>query len=347
MKNYKTVHVNVKNGYDIKIGENLIQTLGEEISSMVSNAKVAIISDDIVYAKYGKNVEEVISKKGIVAKSYVFSHGEENKNLITYGKILEFLAINGFDRGDVIVALGGGVVGDTAGFVSATYLRGIKYVQVPTTLLSAVDSSVGGKTAVDLIAGKNLVGAFYQPSLVLIDTNIIANLPKDVFLDGMGEVLKYSLLSKDVFDLLNSSNYSISELIYLCIDYKKRIVEEDEFENGNRKLLNLGHTPAHAIELLSQFKITHGRAVALGLRIIVNYCLKINRITQGEYDSFLNIYNKFIEDEKLPYTNKEMYFASLSDKKRLGDSISIVVIDGIGKPKIEKIKLALLEEVYS
>lgn len=347
MEEIKTLRVNVKNGYEIKIGKNLLDNLGAEISLLTKDSKIAVISDDVVFSLYGKRVIENIKEQGFIVKSYYFNHGEENKNLRTYEDILDFLAQNEFTRKDLIVALGGGVVGDTVGFVSATFLRGVRYIQVPTTLLSAVDSSVGGKTAVDLKAGKNLVGAFYQPSLVLIDTEIIKNLPKEIYLDGMGEVLKYAVLSKKVYDLLNQKDYSLSELIYLSVDYKKRIVEEDEFESGNRKLLNLGHTPSHAIELLSGYKITHGKAVAMGLKIMLSYSLKEKRISSDLYSSLLKIINDSVGDICSPYTAKEMADASKNDKKRSGDGISMVIVNGIEKLEFVKVALDQVEGVYS
>lgn len=347
MEEIKTLRVNVKNGYDIKIGKNLLDTLGKEIANISKDSKIAVISDDTVFSLYGKRVVSLIEREGFIVKSFYFDHGEENKNLSTYEKILDFLAQNEFTRKDVVIALGGGVVGDTVGFVSATFLRGVKYIQVPTTLLSAVDSSVGGKTAVDLKAGKNLVGAFYQPSLVLIDTEIIRNLPKDIYLDGMGEVLKYAVLSKKVYELLRKENYSLQDLIYLSVDYKRAVVEEDEFESGNRKLLNLGHTPAHAIELLSEYKITHGKAVSMGLKIMLAYSLKEKRISNELYSSLIKIINEKVGDISSPFTPKQMADASKNDKKRSGNGISMVIVNGIEDLEFVKVPVDKVEEVYS
>lgn len=337
----KTIRVNLKKGYDIQIGKNL--NLVEYISKITNTDKIAIVSDDIVYPLYGEKLKKDLKEKGYNVYTYFFNHGEENKNLKTYEGILNFLAENEFTRTDTIIALGGGVVGDTVGFASATFLRGVKYIQIPTTLLSAVDSSVGGKTAVDLSSGKNLVGAFYQPSLVLIDAKVIEELPAEIYLDGMGEVLKYAILDQKIYQLLSKGCYDLAELIYLCVEYKRQIVEEDEFEGGKRKLLNLGHTPAHAIELLSNYQITHGKAVRMGLKIMLNHAIKTGAICKETYESL----SKLIGETSCKYLPSELKEASLGDKKRVGDFINMVKIYGIGDCRIEKVNINDLEGVYS
>ena len=237
----KTVKVNASKSYDVLIGRNLIERAGELIEKVLPICTLALVTDDTVDALYSKTVTTALENAGYKVKKFVFCHGEENKNLTTYSEILNFLAQNELTRTDAVVALGGGVVGDMAGFAAATYLRGIKYIQIPTTLLAQIDSSVGGKTAIDLTHGKNLVGAFCQPSLVICDVNTLSTLPKEIYLDGMGEAVKYAFLDKKIYTLLQDE-YDILDLVYLCVDYKRFVVENDEFERGMRKLLNLGRT---------------------------------------------------------------------------------------------------------
>ena len=263
-QNIKKINVKTSTNYDVIIGKNILKDSGEIISSVLPKCKIALITDDIVDSLYADIVQTSLEKEGYQVEKFIFPNGEKSKNLFTFGEILNFLAENEFTRTDAVVALGGGVVGDMSGFAAATFLRGIKYVQIPTTLLAQIDSSVGGKTAIDLESGKNLVGAFCQPLVVICDVSIIDNLPLDTFIGGMGELAKYAVLDKKVFDELNKSNFDMEKLIYLSIDYKRMIVEQDEFEGGKRRLLNLGHTPAHGIERLSEYKIPHGRAVASG-----------------------------------------------------------------------------------
>lgn len=340
------IRVNASGSYDILIGENLIKSTGELIKQAGLAGKVAVISDETVDKLYSNTVIESLKNNGFETVKFVFPAGEKNKNLHTYTAILSFLAQNGLTRKDFIVALGGGVVGDMAGFVASTYMRGIDFVQIPTTLLAQIDSSVGGKTAVDLPEGKNLVGAFLQPKLVICDTEVLKTLPKSVFDDGMGEMIKYALLDKKVFDLFSLGvDKNLNELIALSIDYKRKIVEEDEFETGVRKLLNLGHTPAHGIEKLSDYKITHGNAVSMGIKIMLFSACKLNYIDEKVYSKISSVLGDFLSTS--PYTGRELAQSAFYDKKRNGDDISIVTIHGIGDCRIEKVKLTDLEEYFN
>ncbi|MBO7186854.1 MAG: 3-dehydroquinate synthase [Clostridia bacterium] len=345
MKNYKTVTVNTGKSYPIFIGENLINSVGELISSLVDKCKIAVITDDTVDALFGDKVMLSLKTAGYVPVKFVFKHGEESKNLSTYANAINFLAENELTRTDAVLALGGGVVGDLAGFVSATYLRGIKYIQVPTTLLSATDSSVGGKTAVDIPSGKNLVGAFCQPSVVVCDSLVIKNLPKTVFNDGMGEVLKYALLDEKVFSLIENGDYDLTDLIYLCVDYKRKIVEIDEFEKCERRLLNLGHTPAHAIEKLSNYTVTHGNAVATGVKIMVEYSFNEKILSHGEYARICKVMEKF-NITPCSFSAKELALNALNDKKRSGENIKIIVVNKVGDCGQKTVAVSSLEKVF-
>lgn len=335
----KKIKIRTSKSYFAVIGSGLLNNAGVYIKEVVSDCKIALITDDTVDKLYGNKVCTSLINNGFKVVKFVFKHGEESKNLKTYGEILEFLAENELTRTDAIIALGGGVTGDMAGFASATYLRGIKYIQIPTTLLAQIDSSVGGKTAIDLTSGKNLVGAFCQPELVIVDTDSLKSLPKETFIDGMGEVAKYAVLDKKVFSLIEKGDYDMQELIYLCIDYKRRIVEKDEFEKSIRKYLNLGHTPAHGIEKLSRYTIPHGRAVGMGLNIILENSLRHKLISEKEYQKIKQVIYKCVGENECPYTVKEICLASYSDKKRSGDKITLVMINGVEKISLNKISV--------
>ena len=344
INNANKIHVKASKEYDVLIGNNLIYQVGKLIKEVISPCKVAVITDDKVDALYGDIVVNSVKNCGFTVVKFVFPNGEESKNLNTYGEILNFLAENQLTRTDAIIALGGGVVGDISGFVSATFLRGIKYVQIPTTLLAQIDSSVGGKTAVDLKAGKNLVGAFCQPSMVICDIEVLNTLPDEIFDDGMGETAKYALLDEKVYELINGDDMILSRLVYLCIDYKRRVVEDDEFESGNRKLLNLGHTPAHGIERLSNYSIPHGKAVAMGLNIILNASFKHGYINEETYSKMKQTVEKCAGKRHSPYLIEDICKASLTDKKRSGDSVSLVTVHGVGDCRIEKINVSDMAE---
>ena len=251
-----SVSVKASQNYQVIIGNHLLPDLGSYISKIRDNCKAAIVSDTNVWPYYGQIVMDSLKRAGITPVYYIFPAGEASKNASTYLNILNFLAENKIARSDLIIALGGGVVGDITGFAAATFLRGVPYVQVPTTLLAMVDSSVGGKTAIDLPAGKNLVGAFKQPQLVLCDTDVLNTLPKEWFLDGCAEVIKYGMLYDQnlVYSLLQAGpDFNREEVITKCITFKRDVVEEDEYDTGTRQKLNLGHTIGHAIEATATF----------------------------------------------------------------------------------------------
>ena len=262
------VQVKASREYDVLIGAGLLDRCGELIAAVHKPCTAAIITDDTVNALYGERVEASLAAAGYKVVRFVFPHGEENKNLMTFAAAQNFLAENRLSRSDLVVALGGGVVGDLAGFVAATYLRGIRFVQLPTTLLAAVDSSVGGKTAVDLPAGKNLCGCFSQPSLVLCDYETLSTLPEETFAEGCAEVVKYGVLADEgFFSALEEKGVKGEEeaVITRCVSIKRDVVCADEFDNGERQKLNLGHTVGHAIEQNSNFSVSHGAAVAMGM----------------------------------------------------------------------------------
>lgn len=346
-ENVKKITVKASGEYDVLIGGGLIDKVGQLIYERLGDRKLALITDDKVDSLYSDRVIKSLKSVGYTAIKFVFPNGEKSKNLATYGKILDFLAKEHFTRTDAVIALGGGVTGDMAGFAAATFLRGISYVQIPTTLLAQVDSSVGGKTAIDLDSGKNLVGAFKQPSLVVCDTETLKTLERETFIEGMGEVAKYAILDKKVYDLLSSNDYTLDQLVEHCIDCKRRVVEQDEFEGGLRKLLNLGHTPAHGIENLSEYTIAHGRAVAMGLEIILNASLKHGLISQSTFNMLTTTVTRCVGANTCPYIIKDIARCALSDKKRSGDTISLVMVFGIGDCRPVKVKALEMEEYLS
>lgn len=322
------VNVCASKNYTIRIGSGLLSSVGEEVRKLGKVQSVCIVSESRVYPLYGDTVLHSLEKSGFQVVSFVFPAGEESKNASVYLQLLTFLAENKLTRSDLIVALGGGVVGDLAGFAAATYLRGIRFVQLPTTLLAAVDSSVGGKTAIDLPAGKNLAGAFCQPSLVLCDTDTLDTLPEDVFRDGCAEVIKYGILyDPALFSHLEETGLSFhrEEVITRCVELKRDVVMEDEFDTGARMKLNLGHTIGHGLEAASNFALSHGKAVALGIAIVsrASSCPDTARI--------LAVLDKF----GLPLTTdisvEEAYSYTLSDKKRSGGTVNLIIPEYIGR----------------
>ena len=336
----KKITVCASREYDILVGAGLLSRVGEEIVSRIPVCKAVIVTDSQVAPLYGKVLRESLEASGFEVDTFVFGAGEQSKNMETLGDMLEFLAALQMTRKDLIVALGGGVVGDMAGFCAAVYQRGIAFVQIPTTLLAAVDSSVGGKTAIDLKAGKNLAGAFHQPSLVICDTKTLDTLSEEIFRDGIAEVLKYGVIGNvPLFEKIAEGNFreDIESIIEDCISMKRDIVMRDEFDNGERQLLNLGHTLGHAIEKNSDFTISHGRSVAMGMYLIALAAEERGIAEEGSAQKI----KLALENNGLPtmtmYTAQEITQSALLDKKRRGDSIAFVFPKRIGRCVIEKI----------
>ncbi len=337
----KTIHVNASHAYDVLIGNDLLPNIGQHLLSAVKkNCKIAIISDSNVFPLYGEQVIEDLKQTGFEVISYTFTAGESSKNASTYLDILNFLAENHMTRTDAVLALGGGVTGDMTGFAAATYLRGISYIQVPTTLLAMVDSSVGGKTAIDLPTGKNLVGAFYQPSLVICDLNTLNTLPRTIFCDGCAEVIKYGVLYDDkLFSHLKSQGLAFDResVIARCVELKRNVVAEDEFDKGARQLLNLGHTIGHGVEAQSNYTISHGQAVAIGMAIIAKAACK------EIYPELISVLQKFQLPINTCFSAKQLFTSALSDKKRSGGTVNLIVPKAIGECYIQPTPVEELE----
>ena len=332
-----TVSVSASRSYDVLIGRGLFAELGARTKAVTGAQTAALISDDTVYGLYGAQAEASLRAAGFRVVSFVFPHGEGSKNLTVFGQALNALCENHVTRSDVIVALGGGVVGDLAGFTAASYQRGIRFVQVPTTLLAMVDSSVGGKTAVDLDHGKNMAGAFWQPSLVLCDPDLLASLPDEQYRCGCAEILKYGLMADaDFFVRLEKTpvREQYEAVITRCVEMKRDVVDADEFDRGERQKLNLGHTVGHAVEACSGFTLLHGQCVAIGMAVITRaaaakgYC---SAETAGTVVRVLRQYGLPVgTDDALD----ALFRAGLSDKKVSGGTLHLIVPEAIGRCRI-------------
>ncbi len=342
----KTIKVNASSSYDVLIGKNLLGALGQQVRQVCNAEKAAIISDSTVWPLYGSIAEESLQAAGLQTVHFVFPAGESSKNGSTYLEILNFLAENRLTRRDCLIALGGGVVGDITGFAAATFLRGIPYIQVPTTLLAAVDSSVGGKTAIDLPAGKNLAGAFYQPRLVLCDTDTLDTLPEDIFRDGCAEVIKYGVLyDETLFSQLVRQGLSFDReaVIARCVEWKRDVVREDEFDTGARMKLNLGHTIGHGVEAGSHFALSHGKAVAIGMAIISQAAEAMGICSEETKHRITSLLTQFGLPIKTDCPAEVIYLSALSDKKRTGGTVNLIVPEKIGFCRIQKISVDALK----
>lgn len=339
-----TIPVNAGSLYKVHIGSGIISTAGSEMKTLGLSGKVLIVSDDNVAPLWLDTVRTSLTENGFEVSDFVIPHGEENKNAVNLLSILNFAAENNFSRSDTFVALGGGVVGDLCGFAAAVYMRGIGFVQLPTSLLAAVDSSVGGKTAIDLDSGKNLAGAFHQPKLVICDTDCFETLPEEEFSNGMGEVIKYGMFcDNELLDMLEGE-FDIKEIVARCVAIKAKVVEADEFEKGERAFLNFGHTIAHAIELLSGYTVPHGSAVAAGMVAITKACVEKSICEKEALDILLSLLTKFNLPEKFNFETNEIYDATLKDKKNSNGKITLVLPTAKGKSILKKCDYDELKE---
>ena len=345
----KKVTVCASKTYDILIERGLIDVCGKLLlDAKISPCRVAILTDDNVDPLYSKTVEASLEDAGFSTIKYVIKNGEDSKSAESFISFLNFLASNKLTRSDILVALGGGVVGDLCGFCASSYLRGVRFVQIPTTLLSMVDSSVGGKTAINLDAGKNLAGAFYQPSLVIIDPNVLDTLTDSIFADGCAEVIKYGIINdRALFDKLKYGiKENIEDIIENCVKNKRDIVNIDERDTGVRQLLNLGHTMAHGVEHLSDFSISHGSAVAIGTAAIAKVSVSLGLMSEGEKDEIVDILKKYSLPTDCPYSAIELANIALSDKKRDGGYINLVIPYSIGDSRLMKVSATDLEKIF-
>lgn len=326
------------NSYPIHIENGILAKTGELVSEVFSGKKIMIVSDDNVFPLYGEIITKALSDSGFECHSFVLPHGEPTKSFQSLPKIYEALINAKLTRSDLLIALGGGVIGDLAGFAASSYLRGIKFVQIPTSLLAQVDSSVGGKVAVDLPQGKNLVGAFYHPKAVIIDPDVLNTLPDHFISDGMGEVIKYGCIKdKELFELLcrhtsfDDLKPKLTQIIARCVDIKRIVVEADQFDLGERILLNFGHTLAHTIEQHFHYeRESHGEAVGIGMYQITKIAEEKGLTTFGcaeQIKKALEIY-KLPDNSNLPI---DVLTDAISlDKKNLNNHLNVVLLHNIG-----------------
>ena len=303
---------------------------------------VALVTDSNVDRLYGDAAVRRIETSGLRVERIVFPAGERSKTLETYAELVRGFAALGMTRTDIAVALGGGVVGNLTGFAAATYMRGIDYVQVPTTLLAMVDSSIGGKTGVDIPEGKNLVGAFHLPSQIVCNVGFLATLPEREMKNGFAELIKTAILfDPELFAALSPrpSLDALAPLVERCARWKEKVVAADFREGGRRKLLNLGHTFGHAIESASSFRLSHGEAVAVGMRIVGRNVPEIGAILD-EY-GFPQVDDVFSEPLNLTQDDLRGYLAN--DKKRSGETITLVVPKRIGECELKDIPMSELD----
>ena len=334
------IHINASKQYDVIVGSGILKQCASYIKEITSSRKAVIITDDNVERLYLQQVVDALQTAGIDTYSYTVPHGEKSKSFDNYKKILEYLLELKVSRTDMLIALGGGVVGDLTGFVASTYQRGMIFIQMPTTLLAAVDSSVGGKTAIDLGGGKNQVGTFYQPSLVICDIDTLVSLPDEEYRCGCAEVIKYGVLrDRTFFDeiLATDIKSQYEKVIAACVQMKADIVEKDEYDKGTRALLNLGHTIGHAVESCSNFEILHGQAVAIGMSMIAKASHRHGYCDGQTVDSIDAILDKYSLPKSCKYSTTELAEEMLSDKKKSGDRIRLIVIDEIGRCHVESV----------
>lgn len=352
MKTLKVSIENISSKYEILIGKNTQGELYKYLSVKHKGKKAAIITDSNVNRLHGASLYRGMTGSGLNCRLVSVNPGEKSKSLEVLAEIYEALANFNINRGDIIVALGGGVVGDLAGFAAATYLRGISYIQIPTTLLAQVDSSVGGKTAIDLPYGKNLAGAFYQPEIVFIDTLFLNTLEDRYLRDGMAEVIKYGCIKdRKLFDRLMGYESleqcmgDMNELVYSCCAIKRAVVERDEQDRGERMLLNFGHTLGHTVEQYFNYeKYTHGEAVAMGMVEITNQSEAAGLTEKGTAAAIESILKKYGLPYQIPVTDKKQLVSTMRlDKKFNGDSISIILLDRLGTAFIRKMSCEELE----
>jgi 3-dehydroquinate synthase len=337
------------NSYPIYIESGIIKNAGTYISQVFKGKRIMVISDDNIYPLYGDLLVKALSS--FECSSLVLPHGERTKSFETLPKIYTALLESNITRSDLIIALGGGVTGDLAGFAAASYLRGVPLVQIPTSLLAQVDSSIGGKVAVDLPQGKNLVGAFYHPKLVLIDPDVLNTLPERYIRDGMGEVIKYGCIRDlDLFEQLSSYHSfeelksQIASIIYRCVDIKRTIVEADQFDMGERMLLNFGHTLAHTIEQYYHYnRESHGEAVAIGMYQITCLAEKYGLTALGEAEKICNLLNTYGLPYQCNLPISELSEAICLDKKNLDDNLNVVLLHKIGSSFVYPTNLNFFE----
>ena len=339
----KEIKIEGNNGYKVYIDANLDKfSKALEDYKIKANSEMFLITDDRVYSIYKDKIEKL---KGIYnIKELYFKNGEENKNFETIKEIYSFLVENNAKRNSIIIALGGGVVGDLVGFVASTYMRGVRYINIPTTLLSQIDSCVGGKVGYNYNGIKNIIGSFYNPEFVFIATNFLKTLDSERFRDGLGEVVKYGLiLDEEIINFMEENYKGILEkesdkLLYIsrnCLKLKKQIIKLDYKDLGLRNILNFGHTIGHAVEMTSKNKITHGEAVALGMLVEIKLSEYIYGLDKGLYSRVEKLYKKLGLPTKYKVDNYNLFMYAINHDKKNKNNIRFVLLKNVEKPEVK------------
>lgn len=334
--------------YPVMIEKGLLGSVPGLLATMFPKSRFALITDDNVNRFYGQHVSAAFEAAGLRHDVFTVSPGEKSKSADTFARLLSELAQRGYNRADVVVALGGGVVGDLAGFVAAVFLRGLRVVQIPTTLLAQIDSSVGGKTGINLPEGKNLVGAFHQPSAVFVDSSMLQTLPEADFSDGMAELIKYALIRdsamfEDIerYDPIDADSDILADWVTRCLSIKRDVVAADEKDNGERMLLNFGHTIGHGIERLcarEKQPMTHGRGVAIGMSAITAASERMGLTQTGTTQRIIAVLQKYALPHDISAFDKdEILKGILVDKKNVADSLNLVLVSEPGQSFLHRI----------
>ena len=339
----KIITVNASKIYNITVTNGLGE-FSSSVMPLIKGDKVAIITDTNVSPIYFDAVKNLITNKTV--EQIVITAGEESKNATTYIEVANTLSKLGFTRKDTVIGLGGGVVGDLAALVASTYMRGINYIAMPTSLLSMVDSSVGGKTAINLDSGKNLLGTFFQPDAVYINVDFLNTLPKREVTCGLGEIMKYAFIDNRITkDAIEKANYF--DLIVKSLEIKRDIVEEDEKESGKRMLLNFGHTVGHAIEKLSDYTLSHGECVIKGMYYALNLSKNLGYLSESDYDNAVKFISLSGVTLNVEYCKEEIENVIKNDKKFNGSEMNFVLTSGFGNAFVEKIKISdLVDKIW-
>ncbi len=345
----KIIDIKVSKSYKVHLGHENYKDIVQYVNR---GKKVFIITDENLEKLHLKELTTILDKEDINYFKFVLKPGEDSKSLEVVGKIMNAMAAQKMSRSDIVIAFGGGVVGDIAGFCASIYQRGVEYIQIPTTLLAAVDSSVGGKTAVNLKSGKNLVGSFKQPLAVLCNLNTFKTLSKDEFNNGVYECIKYGILfDREYFNIFFQEDFDVNsnrlmEVVERAIEFKAKVVIEDEFDFGTRRLLNLGHTFGHGIEQASNYKIKHGFAVGLGMEIVSKISRSLNEITEEELEEILAVMKKYRNIELPAISPQDVLSYVLVDKKIYDGVINMIIPKSIGECEIREVELDKLKELY-
>lgn len=332
----RRINVSTSRKYDVIVGSGSAKSISKELEGLINASRILIVTDDNVAPLYLRRLMSMLGNYKI--SSLELKSGEENKTMDSVMGIISCLRKNFFDRGDAVIALGGGVVGDISAFAASIYMRGIDFINIPTTLLSQVDSSVGGKTGVDFGKAKNIIGSFYQPSLVICDSDYLNTLSAQTFSDGCAEVIKYAFIGDSkLLDVIKEGIKSnIDDIIFRCVEDKNAVVAGDEFDKGGRAILNFGHTIGHAVESLSSYNVSHGGAVAIGMHSITLASERAGLCEKGVAERLKTILESNGLSTALKYNADELICAIKSDKKKSGDEISVIIPTGLCKCKVEK-----------